>query len=112
LPQLIGGANKRLGVHATVQWINQRQAQLVDVRTTEEFRSGHVAGSKNLPLDRFDNDLSQLRLDTNKPVILVCLSGQRASGAVNKFKKAGFTEIACLDGGVNAWRDAGLPLIG
>jgi rhodanese-related sulfurtransferase len=112
LPNLLGIVNKRLlSVHAAVQAVNQRQAQIVDVRSADEFKSGHVAGSKNLPLDRFDNDLGQLKLDINKPLILICLSGQRANTAANKFKKAGYVDVACIEGGINAWRNAGLPLV-
>jgi rhodanese-related sulfurtransferase len=84
---------------------------MVDVRSIEEFKSGHVANSKNLPLADIQDPAKQLHLDTNKPIILVCLSGSRASSAVGKFKKAGFSEIACMEGGIGAWTQAGLPLV-
>lgn len=111
LPQLMGRLNKQLlNVHTAIQWVNQRQAQLLDVRTAEEYKSGHIANSKHLPLADLD-DIQKLKLDTNKPVILVCLSGSRANSAVGKLKKAGFLELACLEGGISAWNQAGLPLV-
>ncbi|MEO0048379.1 MAG: hypothetical protein RLZZ410_1338, partial [Pseudomonadota bacterium] len=81
LPQLLGRLNKQLlNVHTAIQWVNQRQAQILDVRTADEYQSGHIVNSKNLPLADFDN-IQKLQLDTNKPVILVCLSGSRANTA-------------------------------
>jgi len=112
LPQILGRYNKQLlSVHTAVQWVNQRNAQIVDIRTKDEFKTGHIANSKHLALADLDGGIQGLRLDTNKPIILVCLSGSRANTAAGKFKKAGFTDVACLDGGVSAWNQAGLPLV-
>jgi rhodanese-related sulfurtransferase len=112
LPQILGRLNKQLlSVHTAVQWVNQRNAQIVDIRTADEYKTGHIAQSKHLSLADLDNGIKQLKLDSNKPVILVCLSGSRANTASGKFKKAGFTEVACMDGGISAWNQAGLPLV-
>ena len=112
LPQIMGRLNKQLlSVHESVQWINQRQAQILDIRTADEYKAGHIANSKHLPLSELDSGLKQAKIDSNKPIILVCLSGNRANTASGKFKKAGFTEIACLDGGITAWNQTGLPLV-
>jgi rhodanese-related sulfurtransferase len=112
LPQLLGRFNQQwLGVHAAVQSVNQRGAQIVDIRSAEEYGSGHIANSKHLPVSELEKGFKHLKLDTNKPIILVCLSGSRASGAIGKFKKAGFSEIMCLEGGISAWNQAGLPLV-
>ena len=112
LPQILGRLNKQLlSVHTAVQWVNQRNAQIVDIRTADEYKTGHIAQSKHLPLADLDNGIKQLKLDSNKPVILVCLSGSRANTASGKFKKAGFAEVACMDGGISAWNQAGLPLV-
>ena len=56
----------------------QQGAIIVDVRTPQEFQSGHVKGSKNIPLQSLNSNLSQLK---NKEVILVCKSGMRAGSA-------------------------------
>jgi rhodanese-related sulfurtransferase len=112
LPQILGRLNKQLlSVHTAVQWVNQRNAHVVDIRTADEYKTGHIAQSKHLPLADLDNGIKQLKLDSNKPVILVCLSGSRANTASGKFKKAGFAEVACMDGGISAWNQAGLPLV-
>ncbi|MBU3600160.1 rhodanese-like domain-containing protein [Polynucleobacter sp. 30F-ANTBAC] len=112
LPQILGRLNKQLlSVHTAIQWVNQRNAQIVDIRTDQEYKTGHIANSKHLPLAELDGGIPKLRLDARKPVILVCLSGSRANTAARKFKKAGFDEVACMEGGVSAWNQAGLPLV-
>ncbi len=63
-------------------------AVIVDVRTPGEFKSGHINGSKNYPLDTIRGKVNDLK-KLNKPVITVCLSGGRSSMAKNILKAAG-----------------------
>lgn len=63
-------------------------ATIVDVRTADEFRSGHVKGSINIPLDRIQDQLK--RLDKTKPVITCCRSGARSGMATDTLKRLGF----------------------
>ncbi|MBI3137506.1 MAG: rhodanese-like domain-containing protein [Sphingobacteriales bacterium] len=63
-------------------------AVIVDVRTPGEFKSGHINGSKNYPLDTIRSKVNDLK-KLNKPVITVCLSGGRSSMAKNILKAAG-----------------------
>lgn len=78
-------------------------AQLVDVRTPEEYNSGHIENSINLNIydSNFDKDIS--KLDKSKPVFLYCRSGGRSSSAASKLAGLGFSEIYDLEGGVTAW---------
>lgn len=63
-------------------------AVIVDVRTPMEFKSGHVKGSKNIPLNNINGAINQLK---GKEVILVCMSGGRASSAKSILERAGIT---------------------
>lgn len=63
-------------------------ATIVDVRTPDEFRSGHVAGSINIPLDRIPDQLKKIAKD--KPVITCCRSGARSGAAADILKQAGY----------------------
>ena len=63
-------------------------ATIVDVRTADEFRSGHVKGSINIPLDRIQDQLK--KLDKSKPVITCCRSGARSGMAADELKRHGF----------------------
>lgn len=66
-------------------------AQVVDVRTSGEFRSGHLPGSKNIPLDQLQTRTKEL--DAARPVLLCCASGSRSAMAVSLLKGKGFTDV-------------------
>lgn len=61
---------------------------IVDVRTPDEFRSGHVAGSINIPLDRIQDQMKKISKD--KPVITCCRSGARSGMAADMLKAQGY----------------------
>ncbi|GAA4747553.1 rhodanese-like domain-containing protein [Flavisolibacter ginsenosidimutans] len=69
----------------------QQGAQIVDVRTREEFRGGHLQGAVNIPLDELSSKLSSL--DKSKPVITCCASGMRSATAKSMLKSKGFTNV-------------------
>src|SRR5688572_26233680 len=75
----------------------QKGAVIIDVRTKAEYDQGHVAGSKNIPLNEIKLKTEMIR-NWNKPVITVCRSGSRSAAAKNILKSAG---IDVYNGG--AW---------
>lgn len=74
-------------------------AVIVDVRSITEFKTGHISGSKNMPLDSIRNKVNELK-KINKPVITVCRSGARSAAAKGILKSAG---IEVYNGG--AWNN-------
>ena len=82
----------------------QEDVQLVDVRSPEEYRKGHIAKSQNIDFrsPTFDEDIK--RLDKSKPVILYCYSGKRSAECAKKLKEAGFEKIYDLEGGISKWQ--------
>jgi phage shock protein E len=66
-------------------------AQILDVRTRDEYKGGHVQGSKNIPLQELAKNLSKLKKD--KPIITYCASGMRSASAKGLLKSNGFTEV-------------------
>jgi rhodanese-related sulfurtransferase len=87
--------------------INDHNAQILDVRSAAEYAVSHVANSKNIPLDEIEKRRAELQ--NEKPVIVVCQTGQRASKAAGQLRAAGLSQVFVLDGGVQAWKEAGLP---
>ncbi len=85
-------------------------AQVVDVRTPEEFAGGYIADAKNIDWnnDNFDKKISNL--DKDKPTFVYCQSGNRSGSAAKRMKEMGFTNVYELSGGIRAWRSADLPL--
>ncbi|WP_114654073.1 rhodanese-like domain-containing protein [Polynucleobacter necessarius] len=109
LSTLISG--KGLSPSEATIWINRRKAAVLDLRPESDFKAGHLPGSKHILADRISTRLDKLKLDRKNPVILVCQSGVSARKAVPELKKLGFSEVAVLDGGVQGWQAAALPLI-
>jgi phage shock protein E len=66
----------------------KKGAQIVDVRSAGEYKSGHIRGSVNIPLDSLHRNLAKIKKD--KPVITCCASGMRSSSAKNILKSSGF----------------------
>jgi rhodanese-related sulfurtransferase len=95
---------------AAVQLINQKQAQVLDVRDAATFNKGHVANAHNAPLEQLLKTPSNLKLQQDKPVLVVCENGHSANRAAVQLKQAGYSELYTLKGGVMAWRDDKLPL--
>jgi rhodanese-related sulfurtransferase len=93
---------------AATQMINSRHAQIVDVRSADEFAAGSVPNARNIPLGEIGQRAGELRKD--RPVILVCNRGSTAGGAASKLRAGGIGEVYVLAGGVAAWREAGLPV--
>ena len=98
----------KLGTLAATQMMNKRDVQIVDVRSAAEFGSGSLRDARNLPLEEVAARAGELKKD--KPVIVVCEAGRRAALAAVKLRSAGIGEVYILDGGLGAWRAAGLPL--
>lgn len=63
-------------------------AVIVDVRSADEYRSGHVKGSINIPLDKIQDQMK--KLDKTKTVITCCLSGGRSGAAADMLKRHGY----------------------
>jgi rhodanese-related sulfurtransferase/glyoxylase-like metal-dependent hydrolase (beta-lactamase superfamily II) len=83
------------------------ETAVIDVRTAAEWRGGHVPGAKNVPLDRLSSRLDEVPRD--RPLLLHCQSGYRSSTAASLLRRAGYSRLTDLAGGMNAWRLAGLP---
>ncbi len=84
---------------------------MLDVRTPEEFASGHLAGAVNLDFyaPSFADDLAAL--DREAPYLLYCRSGNRSGQAREMMRSLGFAEVHEIAGGINAWVEAGLPVV-
>jgi phage shock protein E len=71
-------------------------AQVVDVRTPEEFREGSFPGAVNVPVNDLSRRMAEIKKD--KAVVLYCASGARSSMAARMLKQAGYTEVVNAGG--------------
>lgn len=86
------------------------EVQLVDVRTAEEYQSGHIENAVNIDVQMEDFQKKAAKLDKNRPVLVYCRSGKRSSSAASKLEDMGFTRIVNLDGGMLAWEEDDKPV--
>ena len=101
-------AGPALSTLQATQLINSRNAIVVDVRTPEEFAKGSLPGARNVPMDKVDEKMRDIKKD--KPLIVVCATGNRAGRVAAQLRAGGFGEVYVLAGGLAAWREAGLPV--
>ncbi len=115
---------------ATISCVNQNQAgvevtdpngfekkmaetdvQLLDVRTPEEYASGHLPNAQNCDVLADDFTEKVAVLDKEKPVMVYCKMGGRSSKAAAKLKELGFKHITDLEGGIMNWESADKTIV-
>ncbi len=93
------GADINQGVE---EWKNTPGAVLLDVRTVDEYRKGHIPGSINIPVDEISKAVARVPQKTT-PLFVHCLSGSRSSRAVQYLKQQGYTDVKNI-GGISSYR--------
>lgn len=81
---------------------------VLDVRSHGEWRAGHTPGAHHLPLGQVAEHVDELPRD--RPIVVQCGAGLRSQIIASLLQKQGFTQVSNLEGGIDAWKDAGLPL--
>ena len=101
---------KLVPVEDVLNIVQMEEAQLIDVRTPEEYGEGHIANALNI--DYFsDNFVENMeKLDKEKPVVLYCKSGNRSNKSAQKLKESGFSKIYDVDGGITEWKSKGFDV--
>ena len=96
---LFGGANINDGIE---KYKNTPGAVLLDVRTKEEYKSGHIPESRHLSVQNIEN-VKKAVPDKKTPVFVYCLSGARSSQAVQYMKRSGYENVTNI-GGISRYR--------
>jgi rhodanese-related sulfurtransferase len=93
-----------------VQWMNQQQALVIDIRSQAAFAQGHLIGS--LPIEEaiLQKKIQSLEQYRQRPLIIVCQAGRTAMQAAQRLKQQGFKAVV-LGGGLQEWTSKGLPLV-
>ncbi|SHK86362.1 Rhodanese-related sulfurtransferase [Chitinophaga jiangningensis] len=93
--------------------IAQPGVQVFDVRTAAEFRTGYLPNALQADYTRKEEFQERVKyLHKDQPVYIYCLSGGRSTAAAKWMRENGFTSVVELDGGINAWKQAGMSLAG
>lgn len=88
---------------------SERPHALIDVRTAEEFRAGHLPDAINIPLDVLRQRLNDIPV--NLPVVVVCATGNRSQTGASQLRSAGFSEVFNLQGGTLGWMRQGFQTV-
>ena len=83
---------------------------VLDVRTSEEFKEGHIAGATNVDFQGDDFQEKVGKLDPNKAYLVHCASGGRSAQALKKLKAANLPKIYHMPAGFRGWTEAGKPV--
>ncbi|MDC0610108.1 rhodanese-like domain-containing protein [Vibrio sp.] len=103
---------KLISVNELTQAVNKENGTVVDIRTSDEFKKGHITDSVNMkPEDIKSGNLASLENKKATPIIVVCKSGQTAQDSASALVKAGFEKVSVLKNGIAAWNEANLPLV-
>jgi len=94
----------KLSSEAFKAQIENKKVQLIDVRTSREYKSGHLKGAKNIDIFSSSFNTEFNKLNKEKAVYVYCRSGSRSRQSANKLAVMGFTKIYDLKGGIIRYR--------
>lgn len=106
----VGGGRHGLSPTQATLLINRESAEIIDIREPDDYVAGHLPESRNIPAGRLEERVGELDKLKDTPLILVCQNGTRSGSECAKLEKLGFAKVHSLEGGIAAWRAAGLPL--
>jgi rhodanese-related sulfurtransferase len=98
----------RVTVQEAKEKLDSGEVALIDVREPGEFAAGHIPGATLIPVNSVPARKDELPND--KPLLFVCAKGQRSALAAEFAAAFGFKDLYNLEGGTDAWREAGLPV--
>ena len=95
----------------TVLLMNRSKPLILDVRDEAEFAAGHIQGAKHVPVAELVNRLKEIEKFKDKPVLVHCQKGMRAKAACSILQAQKFSQLQNLEGGLDSWIAAKLPLV-
>lgn len=83
---------------------------VLDVSEESDYKAGHISGAINSPASKLATDVDRLSKHKDRDVMLVCRNGQKSSRTASLLKKAGFSKLHILEGGMASWLKENLPV--
>jgi rhodanese-related sulfurtransferase len=102
--------SKEVSVPQAVQLINRRDAVVIDVREAAEYAAGHLPNARHIPGGEIDKRLKEIEKFKQRPIVVVCQTGNRSAAACGRLRKNGFAEAYNLKGGILGWQQASMPI--
>lgn len=103
---------KSVNTQELTMLMNKQGAKVVDVRSQEDFRKGHIVDALNVPLAEIKNNkAATLEKYKTSPIIIVCAAGMTSSQAADLLVNQGYENVSNLKGGMGDWQAANLPVV-
>ena len=91
-------------------YLEKKKALVIDVREDHEWDKGHIAGAQHLGRGILERDIVNLCQDKDTCIVLYCGGGHRSALSAQSLKMMGYKNVLSMQGGMRAWREAGLPV--
>ena len=105
-----GVASSAVAPNEAIRLMNSGAA-LIDLRSPNQFKDGHIAGARNLPGDQLAADPKAVARLADKTVVLYCDDGATTGAALRTLARAGVKNVLSLRGGLAAWKQENLPVV-
>ncbi|MBU2916909.1 MAG: rhodanese-related sulfurtransferase [Psychrosphaera sp.] len=103
---------KSISSHDLTMLVNRSNGHVVDIRSVADFNKGRITDSVNLPMDKITSgQFGALENKKADPIVVVCNAGMTAKSAAKLMHKAGFEQVSVLQGGIQSWISASLPVV-
>lgn len=107
----MAGTIERIHPMELTELRKSKEVALIDVRTPAEFEEVHAEGARSVPLDKLDPKALAAECAGAECIYLICRSGGRGQQACDKLLAAGIRNVVNVEGGTQAWEQAGLPVV-
>ncbi len=104
------GKAKHVKAEEAAKLVADGTVTVVDVRTPDEYKEGHIKGAQNIDIASKDFEDQLGKLDKSKPVLVHCQAGGRSTRSLKTFEELGFKDVIHLDEGFGGWEAAGKPV--
>lgn len=104
-------SSREIGPKDAVRMINDENAIVLDIREPGDYKAGHIIDAKNIPSARLSEEVENVSVDKNRPVIVYCKSGMNSQSACGKLRAAGYTRAYYLKNGLLGWQEENLPIL-
>ena len=98
----IGNNPEKIDYYVLQQMIKNNEAMMIDVRSIQEFKEGHLLGATNIPLGEIKHKINSIIPNHGQAIIVYCQMGGRSEKAAKILKKMGYTNVYQLNGGLDA----------
>ncbi len=99
-----------LSAQAAIIQISREGGTYLDVRSVDEFASGHIPRSRHIPADQIITQISSVERLSKKPIVVICAKGLAGKAVVKKLRAKGIEKVYYLAGGMALWKNEQLPL--